>query len=264
MYQAPYASDFAADVWNLNHEFTHYLDAVYDMKGDFTAQTSVADVWWIEGVAEYVSYTYRGVPDTEALTDAPLHTYSLSTLFQNTYAIDTETRSYPWGYLAVRYMLEKHPDLVSAMLGHFRAGDYTGGYAVYNNLGTTYDADFTTWLDSLGGTVSLPTCTAADPRAMGQNCRRSGQAATTGNTDYLYIWLPAGTATLTVATSGGTGTTGLYYDPDTWAGPGAYTAASTGPGTAQSLTVTNTAAGYRYISLYAVAGFSGVTVTTRY
>lgn len=264
MYQAPYASDFPADVWNLNHEFTHYLDAVYDMKGDFTAQTSVADIWWIEGVAEYVSYTYRNVSDTEALADAPLHTYSLSTLFQNTYAIDTQTRTYPWGYLAVRYMLEKHPDLVSAMLGHFRTGDYAGGYAVYNSLGTSYDADFSAWLDSLGGTVSLPACTAADSRAMGQNCQRTGQAATTGNTDYLYIWLPAGTTTLTVATSGGTGTVGLYYDPDTWAGPGAYTAASTGPGTAQSLTVTNTAAGYRYISLYAVAGFSGVTVATRY
>lgn len=346
MYQAPYASDFPADVWNLNHEFTHYLDAVYDMKGDFTTQTSVADIWWIEGVAEYVSYTYRGVTDTEALADAPLHTYSLSTLFQNTYAIDTETRTYPWGYLAVRYMVEKHPDLVSAVLGHFRGGDYTGGYAVYNSLGTAYDADFDAWLDSLGGgtgtgtptaaftvatsgltaaftdhstesgtgsltgwswsfgdgttstaqnpshtyaaggsypvtltvtdstgktastsqtvAVSLPACTAADPRAMGQNCARTGQAATAGNTDYLYIWLPAGTTTLTVTTGGGTGNADLYYDPATWAGPGAYTAKSTGSGTTENLTVTNTTAGYRYISLYAVTGFSGVTVTTRY
>ena len=50
-------------------------------------------------------------------------------------------------------MLERHPDVMYAMLGHFRTGDYTGAYNVYNSIGTGYDADFNTWLDdSLGGT----------------------------------------------------------------------------------------------------------------
>ncbi|MFI2189430.1 collagenase [Streptomyces sioyaensis] len=147
MYQRDDDNGFPARIWNLNHEYTHYLDARDDMKGDFGKQTSVPDVWWIEGLAEYVSYGYRGITDTEAVTEAGKHTYKLSTLFQGTYDNSDVTRTYPWGYLAVRYMFEKHPDDVANMLGHFRTGDYEGGYAVYNTgIGTRYDADFDTWL----------------------------------------------------------------------------------------------------------------------
>ena len=90
------------------------------MKGDFTTQISVPDVWWIEGQAEYVSYSYRNVPDTGAISEASIHRYALSTLFQSTYDNSDETRTYPWGYLAVRYMFEKHPSDVMAVLAKFR------------------------------------------------------------------------------------------------------------------------------------------------
>ncbi|MEU8587324.1 collagenase [Streptomyces sp. NPDC048664] len=147
MYQKDYDDGFVARIWNLNHEYTHFLDARDDMKGDFARQTSVPDIWWIEGLAEYVSYSYRGIPDEEAVTEAGRHTYRLSDLFQSTYANSDVTRTYPWGYLAVRYMLENHPDDVQRMLGLFRTGDYPGGYAVYHDgIGTRYDADFDRWL----------------------------------------------------------------------------------------------------------------------
>ncbi|MEV0531894.1 collagenase [Kitasatospora sp. NPDC050463] len=352
MYQKSWNNSDPARVWNLNHEYTHYLDGIYDMKGNFTTQTSVPDIWWVEGLAEYMSYSYRATTDTDAMAQAAQHTYKLSTIFQNTYGNSDSTRVYPWGYLAVRYMLEKHPADVQAMLSRFRAGDYTGGYAVYNNLGTSYDADFDAWLtacaagacyaagptalfdtsvtgatvsvtersvqtgpgqiaswhwtfgdgtasdernashtyaaagtytvaltttDTTGKTattpasvtvtaapVALPNCTEQRADAMGRNCSRTGRAATAGNSDYLYVYLPAGTTTLKVTTSGGTGTAHLYYNPGTWASPSAFTASSTGTGTTQSLTVTNPIAGYRYLSLYAVSDFSGVTVSTQF
>ncbi|SEL53977.1 M9 family metallopeptidase [Streptacidiphilus jiangxiensis] len=261
-YQWPTDNGFTARIWNLNHEYTHALDGRYDMKGTFSQQIAVPDVWWIEGVAEYVSYTYRGVTDTWALGEAPKHTYALSTLFQNTYTNSDQTRTYAWGYLAVRYMVERHPDVVAAMLAHFRTGDYTGGYAVYNSIGTAYDADFDSWLGSLA-TGASP-CTSTNPQEMGQNCYRAVQPETQGNVAYYWLWLPAGTSTLTVSTSGGTGTAYLLYDPDTWAAPGTYTQGSFDNGTTQTLTVSNTQAGYRYISLYAQTDFSGATLTTRY
>ncbi|OXY88670.1 collagenase [Streptomyces diastatochromogenes] len=147
MYQKNYDDGFVARIWNLNHEYTHFLDARDDMKGDFTQQTSVPDVWWIEGLAEYVSYSYRGLADDQAIQEAAKHTYKLSTLFENTYANSDVTRTYPWGYLAVRYMSERHPDDAQRMLARFRVGDYTGGYAVYHDgIGTRYDADFDQWL----------------------------------------------------------------------------------------------------------------------
>ncbi|TBO58092.1 collagenase [Streptomyces kasugaensis] len=265
LYQWPTDNGFPANAWNLNHEFAHVQQSIYDMKGDFGTQITVPDVWWIEGQAEYVSYSYRNLTDDGALTEAGKHTYKLSQLFQNTYVIDDETRTYPWGYLAVRYMTEKHPDQIQAMLAKMRTGDYQGAYAVYNNIGTSYDADFDAWLDTLGGGSGNRTaCADTNTQAMGKNCFRSDQSRVAGDTDYLWVWLPAGNTTLKVTTSGGSGNADLYYNPTTWAGPSAFTQKSTNSGNAESITVNNTEAGYRYISLYAVTDFSGVTVTTSF
>lgn len=48
-------------IWNLNHEYTHYLDGRFDLYGDFSASQTTPTVWWGEGFAEYISYSYRGV-----------------------------------------------------------------------------------------------------------------------------------------------------------------------------------------------------------
>ncbi|MFF9670789.1 collagenase [Streptomyces eurythermus] len=147
MYQKASDDGFPARIWNLNHEYTHFLDARDDMKGDFDRQVSVPDVWWIEGIAEYVSYGYRGRTDDQAVQEAGRHTYRLSTLFESTYDNSDVTRTYAWGHLAARYMVERHPDDVRRMLARFRTGDYAGGYAVYHDgIGTRYDADFDRWL----------------------------------------------------------------------------------------------------------------------
>ncbi|MFF6995922.1 collagenase [Streptomyces sp. NPDC008313] len=133
-------------IWNLNHEYTHYLDGRFDMYGDFGAGTTTPTIWWIEGFAEYVSYSYRGVPYTEAMTEAGRGTYALSTLFDTTYSNDT-TRIYRWGYLAVRYMLENHRADMDKVLGYYRAGDWNGARSyLTSTIGTRYNSDWYTWL----------------------------------------------------------------------------------------------------------------------
>ncbi|MFH9729734.1 collagenase [Streptomyces sp. NPDC017260] len=133
-------------IWNLNHEYTHYLDGRFDMYGDFTANVSTPTIWWIEGFAEYVSYSYRGVAYDEATAEAGRGTYALSTLFDTTYSHDT-TRVYRWGYLAVRYMLEKHPDDMRTVLGHYRSGDWNAARThLTRTIGSRYDADWSAWL----------------------------------------------------------------------------------------------------------------------
>ncbi|MFB7470449.1 collagenase [Kitasatospora sp. NPDC056184] len=353
MYRHPNENGFTARIWNLNHEYAHALDARYDFKGDFYDQTSVPNLWWIEGVAEYVSYTYRGVTDANAVAQAPKHAYPLSTLLQSTYLNSDVVRTYHWGYLAARFMIERYPSVVQTMLHYFRTGNYAQGYGYYNSIGTRYDAGFNTWLDSCaadlcltagtpkaafdttvrdlnvrltdrsaetGGKGSITTwswtfgdgttstaaspsksyrapgtytvtltvtdsngktatasksvtvtapaapgpCAGTDTRRMDYNCYRADRSAAAGSLDQLYIYLPAGTTTLTVSTSGGTGTAHLYYNADRWASETAYTAASTSGGTTQTLTVTNATEGYRYITLYGKTAFSGVTVTTQY
>ncbi|MDH6108628.1 microbial collagenase [Kitasatospora sp. MAP12-15] len=351
LYQDPSPDGYTDNIWNLNYEYTHFLDARYDTMGTWAQMEVDPNIWWIEGISGYLTYSYRGITDTDAVTDAGEHTYPLSTLWQTTYANSNDDRVFPWSYLAVRYMLEQHPADVQAILGDYRVGNYTAGYDYYTNtIGTRYDADFNTWLNGIaGGTSGTPTaafsaavagltatftdhstesgsgsitgwswnfgdgatattqnpshtyaaagtynatltvtdsngktssaaaqsvtvsgsggvtpCTAANPQQMDRNCSRANQSATAGNLDYLWIYLPAGTTTLNVSTTGGSGTAYLYYDPSTWATSTTYTAESTNSGTTQSLTVTNKAAGYRYLSLYAATAFSGVTVTTQY
>lgn len=134
------------EVWNLNHEYTHYLDGRYNMYGDFPTTVSTPTVWWIEGVAEYVSWSYRNLTNTAAIAEAGKKTYTLSTLFDTTYDHDA-TRVYRWGYLAVRYMMQSHPTDMTTVLGHYRAGNYNAARTyLKSTIGTRYDADWNAWL----------------------------------------------------------------------------------------------------------------------
>lgn len=134
-------------IWNLNHEYTHYLDGRFDLYGDFDASQSTPTVWWGEGIAEYVSYSYRGVTYYNALAEAGKHTYSLRTLFDTTYANSDVNRTYNWGYLAARYMIEKHPADVATVLGHYRTGNWTAARSFLTSL--DYESDWNAWLTSV-------------------------------------------------------------------------------------------------------------------
>ncbi|MFG2985086.1 collagenase [Streptomyces sp. NPDC048258] len=146
------AQDGAFQIWNLNHEYTHYLDGRHDMYGDFAAGQTTPTVMWIEGFAEYVSYSYRGITYDRAIEEAGKNTYKLSQLFGTTYDNADTTRIYQWGYLGVRYMLQSHPADVATLLGHYRAGEYDAAHSLLRDtIGTKYDADFADWLSKCAG-----------------------------------------------------------------------------------------------------------------
>ncbi|MGB0860107.1 MAG: collagenase, partial [Pseudoalteromonas spongiae] len=80
-YEASYAN---ADhfVWNLEHEYVHYLDGRFDLYGGFNAPTE-AIVWWSEGVAEYIANENDNPAAIDTIKDGS--TYSLGTVFETTY-----------------------------------------------------------------------------------------------------------------------------------------------------------------------------------
>ncbi|MEU8923927.1 M9 family metallopeptidase [Kitasatospora sp. NPDC048545] len=267
-YEAEWARP-SFEIWNLNHEYTHYLDGRFDMYGDFNAGMTTPTVWWVEGFAEYVSYSYRKVTNDAAIAAAGRHTYKLSDLFDTAYG--DQDRVYRWGYLAVRYMLEQHRPDMDAVLAKYRVGDWAGARTLLKTtIGTRYDAGFDSWLTACasgacatGPTVpQVPECTAADTRQLDAGCARSNVAATTGNYAHFYLLVPAGTKQVKITSSGGTGNGDLYYNPASWAYTDGYATRSAGPDNSETLTVTNPPAGYVYFSLYAQQGFSGVTVTS--
>ncbi|MEN9869017.1 MAG: hypothetical protein RL748_4607 [Pseudomonadota bacterium] len=151
------------EIWNLTHEYIHYLDGRFNMYGDFNAAMGVKSVWWIEGFAEYMSYSYRNLDYTGAKNEAAAGTYNLSTIFNNDYN-SGQTRVYNWGYLAVRYMFEKQRPKVSSVLGYFRPGNYSGytSYMGSSNMGSSMDASFKAWLPCVNN-ASLPGCGGTTP-----------------------------------------------------------------------------------------------------
>ncbi|MEV7783141.1 collagenase [Kitasatospora sp. NPDC088351] len=209
-------------IWNLNHEYTHYLDGRFDMYGDFDAGMTTPTVWWVEGFAEYVSYSYRKVDYDAAIAAAARHTYSLSTLFDTTYNNADTERVYRWGYLAVRYMLEKHRSDLDAVLAKYRTGDWNGARAyLTGTIGTRYDADFDAWLTACangacGGTTNPP---GNQPPTAAFTAAVSGLTATftDGSTD-------ADGTIAARAWNFGDGTTSTAANPSkTYAAPGSYT-----------------------------------------
>ncbi|MFI5532977.1 collagenase [Kitasatospora sp. NPDC051853] len=258
------------EVWNLNHEYTHYLDARFTMHGTFEEGSVTPTVWWTEGFAEYLATSYTKQVNQAAITlAAGRHDYRLSELFDTTYANTTQDRTYRWGYLAVRYMLEQRRADTDAVLAKYRTGDWEGARTLLKStIGTRYDADFDQWLYrcAAGACAVLPTgpvlaeC-GGDRRQLGANCARTDVWATTGNYAHFYVLVPAGTRQLRVTTSGGTGNGDLRYNPYGWAYDNAYVTASAGPDNAETLTVTDPPAGYVFFSLQARQGFSGVTVS---
>ena len=118
-FQATWLPDFT--VWNLEHEYVHYLDGRFNQWGSFSDQPANS-VWWGEGIAEYLS---KQDNHENALEVAPNKTYSLSELFQTTYENGDTERVYYWGYLAVRFMFERHIEkLEGRLLPTMRAAKY--------------------------------------------------------------------------------------------------------------------------------------------
>ncbi|USD37165.1 MULTISPECIES: collagenase [Ferrimonas] len=151
-------------IWNLNHEYVHYLDGRFNLYGDFCMNLhddhSAPEycpqptpplphlVWWSEGVAEYIA---KGQNNPKALALAGEGGYSLSELFNTSYNVNGGSdRVYRWGYLAVRYMMEQQRPRVEQMLTLTRRGDYLGYQQLVAEWGQQMDPDFERWLIELG------------------------------------------------------------------------------------------------------------------
>ncbi|MBY5923497.1 collagenase [Ferrimonas balearica] len=133
------------NVWNLNHEYVHYLDGRYIKYGGF-GHFPGQMVWWAEGLAEYISKGNDNRQAQKLLQEtAPAEWPTLETIFATEYD-DGLDRTYRWSYMAVRYLSEHDPERLRSITQPLK-GDYAEGYA--NALAETagaHQAGFEQWL----------------------------------------------------------------------------------------------------------------------
>ena len=143
-------------VWNLEHEYIHYLDGRFIQYGPYHGGTQNT-LWWEEGLAEYISKGDDNITES-VIRLARAYRYSLS--LSDVFALDDyqEANVYERCYLAIRFMFEKHPEEIDSFIGYLRVGDYDG-YENYINesIGVKYDNE---WSDWLGQFVQLGTASS--------------------------------------------------------------------------------------------------------
>lgn len=148
-------------LWNLEHEYVHYLDSRFNRYGDFCnglhddhsgpefcAEPNLDyphGVWWSEGIAEYIA---KGENYPKAQQLAASKQYPLSELFNTSYNSNSGSeRVYQWGYLAVRFMMEHHRDKVEQTLAFTRKGDWQGYQVLLRSWSTSLDQQWFNWLE---------------------------------------------------------------------------------------------------------------------
>ena len=188
-YEASYANA-EHYVWNLEHEYVHYLDGRFNLYGDFNAPTADI-VWWSEGVAEYVSLLEDNSAAIETIKDGS--TYQLGEVFATTYAGFDQDRIYRWGYLGVRFMFERHRSELANMLANTRQGNWQGYQSQMNSWAASYGNEFTTWTQALAGgennTAPTARINALDTGVVNQSVAFDGSASSDNEGAIAsYLW----------------------------------------------------------------------------
>lgn len=148
-------------IWNLEHEYVHYLDGRFNKRGGFGHFPSHM-VWWSEGLANYIA---QGEDYDSAQRDLnksrPSEYPSLADIFATTYE-DGSTRVYSWSYLAIQFLYQQDRSHLSRLADHLRADDFEGYTAELEKLADTLQPAFADWLTQRASTET----TAAEPEKL--------------------------------------------------------------------------------------------------
>ncbi|MGI2261299.1 collagenase [Shewanella sp. GXUN23E] len=133
--------DFA--IWNLNHEYVHYLDGRYVKYAGFEHFPSHL-VWWAEGLAEYISKGNDNPKAVALIKDNNQAQPTLARIFATQYE-DGVDYTYRWSYLAMRFLAEQHQVGLRQAAALLKS-DYFDGYMNKLEEFSKLDSDFTQWL----------------------------------------------------------------------------------------------------------------------
>ncbi|MGR5499302.1 collagenase [Vibrio sp. DNB22_10_4] len=212
-YEASYANPDHF-IWNLEHEYVHYLDGRFDLYGNFSTPTEKV-VWWSEGVAEYISKQNDNQAALDTIADGSA--FTLQEIFETTYDGFDVDRIYRWGYLAVRFMFERHKEELAHMLVETRRGDWTAYKGHVNQWAVQYQSEFEQWTQQLIGGVPVPDVCSGN-NATGSGRVTAGEAICLSSSAPLWLSVEAvnTSSSIAISTAHGSGDLTLRYSNQGW------------------------------------------------
>lgn len=141
-------------VWNLEHEYIHYLDGRYASYGPFGHFPS-HKVWWSEGLAELIS---KADDNPQALrllmATAEADIPTLQHIFAASYD-DGLDLTYRWSYLAWRFLQSELPASIPALAQTLRTDFFAGYLRQLEQLASKHNQDFIQFLQKLRNNHTL-------------------------------------------------------------------------------------------------------------
>ncbi|TQV87947.1 collagenase [Aliikangiella coralliicola] len=133
-------------VWNLNHEYVHYLDGRFVKYGRFGHFPSKL-VWWSEGLAEYVSKGSDNQRAFKLLDENPKQDWpTLATIFATKYSDGLEL-TYRWSYLAIRYLAEFDRENLQQLANALKNNDFKTYETLLGTLAERHQGNYVSWLN---------------------------------------------------------------------------------------------------------------------
>lgn len=132
-------------VWNLNHEYVHYLTGRFTTYGPYGHYPDHM-VWWTEGIAEYIAKINDNSQANETLADTSIEDIpDLTTLFATSYS-DSLNLVYRWSYWAIRYLAEKDVEQLIQLKGFLFNKQFDEYIKQLDEISTKHDVEFNNWL----------------------------------------------------------------------------------------------------------------------
>lgn len=240
-------------IWNLTHEFTHYLDGRFIKQGNYEDGVNYQMVYWAEGLAEFNAYTYEGRPNYKAITTMQAHPeYKLSYLFKTPTSPWDVDRVYRGGWAGQSFLFNKHPEITQALITKLRAKDYAGYVSYVNGLGTSLDAEFAAYWPTLAVNQLV------------RNVALTGLSAAAGKETIYAVNVPVGATNLKIVTSLGTGNVNLSIKSKATPTDAVNDCLSAGAANAESCTIAAPVPGTYWVRLKAQTAYSGVKLLASY
>ena len=128
-------------IWELGHEYVHYLDGRYNKQGSYSTTEAHDITWWSEGLAEYIADHASPYMNVE-LVHSPIN-FNANEIVHSGY--DGDASPYDWGSLLVRFLVEEKQQDLASLRQLMQEGEYNEMDVWLNTWSKETQSDFETW-----------------------------------------------------------------------------------------------------------------------